>query len=306
MTAPIQILLSTYNGAEYLAELLASLDDQRGVPEWNLLWRDDGSSDNSQILLRNRDRTTELLEGEAHLGPARSFLCLLAEAPEDAKAFAFCDQDDVWLPDKLARAWSWVSVQPSDKPALYFSRQKLVDATLRPIGLSPEFHRPSSFENALVQNIAAGCTIMMNGAARRLILSAPLPPDGSMHDWWSYILVSGAGGIIYADQEATVLYRQHNKNTIGSTRSVFHRACRLLKRGRRPFLLVFNAHLETLKLAQQLLDEKSNKKIVDLSKIWRLRPLKRAALFLKTGIYRQRIIEHLVLISFILLGLSES
>ncbi|OYX69348.1 MAG: hypothetical protein B7Y79_00020, partial [Rhodospirillales bacterium 35-44-4] len=280
MTAPIQILLSTYNGAEYLMELLASLDNQRGAPEWNLLWRDDGSSDNSQSLLRNRDRTTELVEGEAHLGPARSFLCLLAEAPEDAKAFAFCDQDDVWLPDKLARAWSWVSAQPSGYPALYFARQQLVDAALRPIGLSPEVRRPPSFNNALVQNIATGCTIMMNGAARRLILSAPLPPDGSMHDWWTYLLVSGAGGIICADQEPTILYRQHNKNTIGSTRSVFHRACGVLTRGRRPFLLVFGAHVETLKAARHLLDEKSYQKISDLSGIWSLGPLKRVSIFL--------------------------
>ncbi len=305
MTAPIQILLSVYNGAKYLPEQLASLDAQQDAPEWSLLWRDDGSSDGSASLLRGHPRISGLLDDTPRLGPACSFLHLLAAAPEDAQAFAFCDQDDVWMPDKLARAWSWVSSQPSGYPALYFARQQLVDAALRPIGLSPEVRRPPSFKNALAQNIATGCTIMMNAAARQLILSAPLPPTGSMHDWWTYLLVSGAGGAIYADPDPALLYRQHDHNTVGAAASILRRARGVIQRGPGPFVAVFDAHLAALEAAARLLTPDARATVVCLRRFWSHPPLKRLLIFSKAEIYRQGLLEDLVLRNFVLLGRSK-
>ena len=306
MATPIQILLSVYNGAKYLPEQQASLDAQQDAPEWSLLWRDDGSSDGSASLLRDHPRATELVDDTPHLGPALSFLHLLAAAPGDAKAFAFCDQDDVWMPDKLARAWSWCSSQPSGYPALYFARQKLVDAVLRPIGLSPEVRRPPSFKNALAQNIATGCTIMMNAAARQLVLSAPSPPIGSMHDWWTYLLVSGAGGAICADPYPALLYRQHDNNAVGVAASILRRACGVIARGPGNFIAIFDAHLAALSAAESLLTPDANETVLRLHQLWSHPPLKRLLIFSIARVYRQGLLEDLVLRSFVLLGGSKS
>ena len=306
MVAPIQILLSVYNGVKYLPEQQASLDAQQGAPEWSILWRDDGSSDGSASLLRDHPRATELVDDTPRLGPMLSFLHLLAAAPGDANAFAFCDQDDVWMPDKLTRAWSWVSTQAPGYPALYFARQQLVDEALRPIDLSPEVRRPPRFKNALAQNIATGCTIMMNAAARQLVLSAPSPPNGSMHDWWTYLLVSGAGGAIYADPYPALLYRQHDNNTVGAAASILRRACGVIQRGPGNFIAIFDAHLAALSAAESLLTPDANETVLRLHRFWRHPPLKRLLIFSKAGIYRQGFLEDLVLRSFVLLGGSKS
>jgi hypothetical protein len=299
---PIQILLSVYNGAKYLPEQLASLNAQQDAPEWSLLWRDDGSSDGGASLLENQPRASRLIDDMVHLGAAYSFLRLLEAAPADAMVFAFCDQDDVWLPNKLARGWSWISSQPPERPALYFARQKLGDSSLRPIGLSPEFRRPPGFKNALVQNIAAGCTIMMNAASRRLILSAPPPPASSFHDWWSYILISGAGGTIYADPHPVLLYRQHTNNTVGSAASIIRRAFGVIKRGPAAFFTNFEAHLATLDNAGSLLTHDTREIVAFLRPLRELSPLRQVSRILAAGLYRQGLLEDLVLYIFILLG----
>lgn len=302
VSAPIQILLSTYNGEKYLSEQLASLEAQQDAPNWSLLWRDDGSSDVSASLLRNFPRATELIDDTLHLGPAHSFLRLLASAPEDAEAFAFCDQDDVWLPDKLSRAWLWISAQPPEVPALYFSRQQLVDEYLRPIGLSSPFRRTPGFKNALAQNIATGCTIMVNAAARKLILSAPSLPARSMHDWWTYLLISGAGGLMYADPHPTVLYRQHRNNAIGSSPTIFQRICGVVRRGRGAFLTIFNDHLAALDSAGDLLTSEAQEIVAILQAVPRFPLTKRFFMLKKSGLYRQSYLEDFVFRVFILLG----
>jgi len=301
MTARIQILLSTYNGDKFLPEQLASLDAQEG-PKWSLFWRDDGSSDSTVALMRQHPRALELDDDKANLGPAHSFQRLLAAAPGDAAAFAFCDQDDVWMPSKLARAWSWLASQPSARPALYFSRQNLVDVALKPIGLSPKFRKTPSFQNALAQNIATGCTIMMNAAARNLIRAAPPLPKGSMHDWWAYLLVSGAGGIIYADPQPTLLYRQHNKNAVGAPASTMQRASGVIRRGSNQFLDVFDANLCALEAAGNLLTDNAREIVALLRPLWGLSPMKRLSRLAASGLYRQAMLEDLVLRSFVLLG----
>ena len=185
--------MAVRNGARFLPEQLDSLRDQAGPP-LALLWRDDGSQDGSGGIIAdwaacNGAAARQVEQPAGRLGAARGFLALLAAAPDDAAFFAFCDQDDVWLPDKTARAVAALAAVPAGLPALACARQRLVDATLRPLGDSTLPSRPPGFGNAIVQNIATGCTIVLNPAARALLLAAPPPPAGSMHDWWAYILV---------------------------------------------------------------------------------------------------------------------
>ncbi len=303
----INILMSVYNGEQFLPEQLESLAAQRNCPDWTLLWRDDGSSDRSVEILSDFKGARRVIDDQTRLGPAISFLRLLEAANDDADAFAFCDQDDVWLPDKLSRAWQWLSSQPLDRPALYFGRQHLVDPRLRPISLSPAFRRPPGFCNALAQNIAAGCTVMMNAAARKLIVAAPPPPQGSMHDWWTYILVSGAGGAMRADNRPVILYRQHKNNAVGANASLIRRTISAFKRGPEQFVAIFQAHLDALNLIHPLLSPEARESLSLLQSLRELPRLTRIQRLSASGLYRQHFVEDLFLRGmFLMVGSAKT
>lgn len=206
---PVEVLLSTRDGARYLQPLVDSVLAQRW-PNVTLRVRDDGSSDGTPALLEQyaADHRIEVTHGE-HLGVLGSFMALLEEAGGWGYV-AFCDQDDVWLPDKIACAAEMLSDVPAGVPALYCSRLRLVDADLGELGLSPAPGRPPSLANALVENVASGCTVVMNGAARRALLSA-VPDFALYHDWWAYLVVAATGRVLY-DDRARILYRKHDTN----------------------------------------------------------------------------------------------
>ena len=112
----------------------------------------------------------------------------------------------------------WKREAPPDIPGLYFCRYTLVDENLNVIGYSHAPRRRPSFSNALVQNIASGCTMVINKKACSLLVDH-IPSNPLMHDWWIYLLVSAFGKVIY-DHVSTILYRQHNKNIVGAEASI--------------------------------------------------------------------------------------
>lgn len=204
-----EILLSTYNGARFLPEFAESLKGQRGA-DVRLRLRDDGSQDGSVEAARRLFPSASILDSAGNLGPARSFFRLLAAADEAAGIVMFADQDDVWLPDRVARAGEMLAAAgPPDMPLLYCSRVSVTDERLRIVGAIPPADTRPSFGNALIENVAMGCTIAMNQAARRLLLSRPLPDDALMHDWWCYLVVSAFGRVVF-DARPTILYRRHD------------------------------------------------------------------------------------------------
>jgi hypothetical protein len=111
---------------------------------------------------------------------------------------------------------------------------------------------PLGFPQAMTQNIATGCTVMLNPVAARLLSDAQ-EPQGTLHDWWSYLLVSAAGGEVVMDDVPTVLYRQHAHNAIGVPLSKRRRAWAALRRGPGAFMRTFRAHMQALDDQQDLL-----------------------------------------------------
>ncbi len=212
MTGTVEVLLSTFNGARYLAPLLDSVFAQ-DYPEVWLSVRDDGSSDGTRSLTEQllSGRPNASLGAGVNQGAGKSFLGLLRSVSATAQFAAFCDQDDVWLPGKLSAAVA--SLQGFQGPALYCSAVCLVREDLTEIRVHRRCTRGPSFENALVENIATGCTIVLNRQAIDL-LSARAPASFLMHDAWCYLVVAGCGQIIY-DPRPQVLYRLHSSNTIG-------------------------------------------------------------------------------------------
>lgn len=237
LTAPlvdapeVAVLLALRDGECFLPEQLASLQAQEGV-RWRLLASDDGSSDATPAILRTfaearPPRQVRLIEGPQQ-GPAANFLHLLRHAPISADYAAFADQDDVWLPGKLARAVAQLGGAEDSRPALYCGRTIIVAADLTRTGQSPLFARPPSFRNALTQCIGGGNTMVMNRPA--LILARAAAGEAGrvvMHDWWLYQLITGAGGRVVYDAEPQILYRQHGRNQIGANCSVAARMRRL-------------------------------------------------------------------------------
>lgn len=214
----VAILMATYNGEAYLLEQLHSIAEQ-DMPSWSLFVSDDGSSDGTKSLLASFAHQFSRHEIQIFDGPrkgfAKNFLSLVCNPDIQAKFFAYADQDDVWVADKLSRAVEWLQKIPLQTPALYCSRTVYVDEELNHIASSPDYDRPAIFANALVQNIASGNTMVFNQAARKLIQDAGKDIDIPLHDWWTYMLTTGADGVVHFDKNPTVLYRQHHSNLWG-------------------------------------------------------------------------------------------
>ncbi|MFW7269421.1 glycosyltransferase [Gluconacetobacter sp. Hr-1-5] len=257
---PVCILLSIHNGATFLDAQLQSLGQQTHAA-WRLVWRDDGSTDDSVRIMQRfagnlpAGRCVQVSRSVERLGIAGSFGMLLDHVP-DGHLAAFCDQDDVWFPDKLERAVQALSpFHRTDKPALYCSRQMLTDSALARLGLSPALPPEPVFSMALTQNIATGCTVMLSPAAIRLVRATMPPPAGTLHDWWSYLLVSGAGGHVVTDSQATLYYRQHQSNAVGAPAHFATRALAALRRGPALFMSTFRANVTQLLRHADLLTE---------------------------------------------------
>ena len=292
LPARVAILLSTFNGARFLQAQLDSFRAQT-EPNWLLLWRDDGSTDDTVALLDafthdiGADRCRRV-DVPGRLGVAGSFYALLAAAQPLGLPIAFSDQDDVWLPEKLTRALAALDALPS--PALYCSRQILVDDGLVPIGPSAPFYRPPSFAAALTQNIATGCTLVLDPAAAALV-TASTPPNGSLHDWWSYLLVTGAGGGVRADPEPTMLYRQHAANLVGAPNSRRRRAAAALRRGPDAYLAMLRANIAALQAAADTLTPDNRRTVACLDHALQAGFLARLRALLIPGLYRQTPLE---------------
>ncbi|WP_374442915.1 glycosyltransferase family 2 protein [Pseudomonas panipatensis] len=228
----VAILLSTYNGAAFLAEQLDSLIAQTH-PHWTIYASDDGSSDATLEILADYQKRLGadrliIVDGPRR-GFAANFLSLLAREEVQGAYFAFCDQDDFWKPERLATGIDWIRTIPQERPALFCSRTELIDAQGNTIGFSPLFRKPACFENALVQSIAGGNTMLFNRAARDLLRQTRDASHVVSHDWWAYILVTGCGGEVNCAPTPTIGYRQHGNNIVGSNSSLGDRLVRVRK-----------------------------------------------------------------------------
>lgn len=209
---PAIVLLATYDGARFLERQIDSITAQTRPVQ--ILARDDGSSDGSlEIVRRYKGHVTVLPPDGVRRGASGAFAALLAAAPP-AELVLFSDQDDIWHHDKVARAASALATIPDGVPGLYCSALELVDAEERVIGRSPLWPRPPSLANALVENIASGCTIALNRAAAQLLAAHPPPQQAIMHDWWAYLAVVATGTVIY-DPVPSISYRIHAGNEVG-------------------------------------------------------------------------------------------
>ncbi|MFY0691885.1 MAG: glycosyltransferase family 2 protein [Paracoccaceae bacterium] len=221
-----EILLATYNGAKFLPELLESLDRQTDQ-NWRVVARDDGSSDDTVTILRTwgREKGSRFLMlegGPKGLGASGNFGALLDACT--ARYFLPCDQDDVWLDQKVERLRIAIREEEErsgqDTPLIVHTDLIVVDENL--VSISESFCRyqriqmlPEKYPWKLLarHNVVTGCAMIGN---RALLSDAlPVPREALMHDWWLALICSLQGRILFQN-EPSVLYRQHGGNALGA------------------------------------------------------------------------------------------
>ena len=266
----VAVLMSTYNGEKFIREQLNSIFSQRDV-NVTLFVRDDGSSDKTCAIIEEyRIKYPDVrFEKGSNLGVVGSFFRLMLLAGDGYDYYAFADQDDVWLDQKLIRSVLKMQSVTPDEPKMYYSRLEFVNENLRHLGYSI-IPTTSGFHNALVQNQATGCTVVINTSARNCIVDR-LPSWSLMHDWWCYLVVSAFGTVVY-DDESFIRYRKHGNNVTPSTPNfaieLYARTRRFLGEGNIPekvtdqareFLNLFGSQLspEKRRLAEGFLEARS-------------------------------------------------
>ncbi|MCI5751016.1 MAG: glycosyltransferase [Oscillospiraceae bacterium] len=214
----VLVLLSSYNGEKYIREQLDSLLSQT-MPVFILI-RDDGSRDSTVSIIREymeRHDNIRLIEGE-NLGFVGSFNALICnELTDEYEWSAFCDQDDVWLPEKLSAAVSMMKKDYDPEiPTVYCSNLTVTDSELNPSGLAYD-ESISADKDPILYNYISGCASLINHAAA-VIYREGINPGIYAHDKQIHCICYYLGRIIY-DENSYILYRQHGSNTIGYSKS---------------------------------------------------------------------------------------
>lgn len=221
----IDILMATYNGEKYIAEQIESIIKQ-SYTKWHLYIQDDCSTDATiSIALGYQKKYPEKItvtENTQNSGSAKNnFFAMLNIAKSDY--IMFCDQDDVWLPDKIkiTHRRMLLAEQKFGKkhPVLVHTDVALVDEKLNVIAESLfkkekwHFNKKITFWNSLIGNVVMGCTTEINKALLDKVKYNNLK-NIPMHDWWL-----GMCARYFGTEEVvkipTMLYRQHNANNVG-------------------------------------------------------------------------------------------
>jgi glycosyltransferase involved in cell wall biosynthesis len=225
--------MSTYNGSRYLEEQIDSILNQ-SLRNVQITIRDDGSTDDTVDLLKRYElrNNIEVNKGK-NLGVVGSFFELIYKIDDLSQFVAFSDQDDFWHQRKLEAALEKLFKVKPGKPAMYCSRTRLVDQDLNFISLGGGISKPVGLKNAVLQNIATGCTIVLNREAIDILkIKKPNIKNIRMHDWWIYQVLSGLGEVIF-DNSSYIDYRQHENNVIGSSNGMVLWVNRLKRFGER-------------------------------------------------------------------------
>lgn len=220
----IAICLATRNGGRFLSEQLASIAAQ-SYRNWHLHARDDGSTDATPDILADfardhPDRVTLIEDDLGRLGAKGNFNRLMGLVREPYIAFA--DQDDIWHPDKLARAMVEMrrieAGHGASTPVMVHADRRVVDAAGREIApsywlsrrIAPGTMRPAQH---LAFCVAAGSTMLIN----RPLLDRvhPVPEAARMHDTWIE-LVAQYFGVVSRLEAPALDFRRHGGNASGA------------------------------------------------------------------------------------------
>ncbi len=262
----VAIIMTTYNGERYVGEQIDSILAS-SYQEFELFIYDDGSKDSTLSILREYETKNpgkvHVIQNEKNLGVTLNFLQAICKTTMDY--VMFCDQDDVWMPNKIAltlRRIRHMEAQLGEKtPLAVFTDAVVVDRELKVL-FESFFHsnhlnpRRTDLPHILMENKLIGCTVMINKALRNILQSRSLPTKARFHDWWVALIATSMGKIGFVD-EGTLLYRQHGNNVVGGADfyAYFKDRIKSLKQQREALKSLYRQADEFLNLYEDLLDE---------------------------------------------------
>lgn len=218
----VAVLMSTYNGELFIREQIDSIISQEGVLV-DLFIRDDGSKDRTLTIIQEYSKHYENIKAFAgeNIGVGGSFMDLVFSVPKTYDYYAFADQDDVWMNNKMFEAVRKISM--IETPILYASNQTLVDSQLNVIGLRFNEIPSVSYKQILCHNQLSGCTMVWNNRFHTILSDRGRQPSANLlkiriHDVWVAMVAAVMGTIVF-DEESYILYRQHENNVVGVRRT---------------------------------------------------------------------------------------
>ncbi|APE45041.1 hypothetical protein BOO69_17705 [Sulfitobacter alexandrii] len=261
----VDLLMGVRNGAAFLPGQLESIASQT-FSNWRVVFSDDGSTDGTRSILDQflQEHPGKVIVREGpQQGFSANFMQLIRDLPGTPGHVGFADQDDIWMTDKLSRGITALD-DGDEGPKLYAARSFYWQPAMDQRQPSPPILKPCCFRNALIENVASGNTILLNPAAARLAREAARRTDRVFaHDWWLYLLVSGAGGrIIFDNGPPCLLYRQHGGNVIGAGNSLPQQVRRKLAVLRGAFSDRLQSNIKALDEVRDLLTDE-NRRILD-------------------------------------------
>lgn len=232
----VAIMMSTYNGEKFIREQLDSILIQKKVSVYIYI-RDDGSTDGTVGIINDYSESysnIKLIQDNKNLGPGLSFMTVLEGVVSLEKGYeyyAFADQDDIWLEEKLIKAIEQIKMY--NKPVLYCSNQWIYrDGNIegKRYKVPPEL----TLKGNLTRNLFSGCTYVFNHCLAKLIVNCGMPDKNILicrcHDSWVTSIALLVGKVVY-DHDSFIKYRIHNDNVIGvKKRTLFMRIKQLVER----------------------------------------------------------------------------
>ncbi len=220
----IAILMATYNGEKYLREQIDSLFAQT-YQDWHLYVHDDGSKDDTvsivrEYIVKNPKKVT-LVDYPSQGGACKNFLSMLERI--EAPYYMFCDQDDVWMPEKITKAYESMKKLELQNPAIPITiNTDLIVVNKDKEIIAKSFWRYQNIDTNWIKKYSdhaalqyvTGCTMLFNKKAKEIVKFHH--DEATMHDSWIALSVAANNGIIMNMHESQILYRQHGNNTLGA------------------------------------------------------------------------------------------
>ena len=331
--AKIHIILATYNGEQYLRRQLDSI--LQSYEDFCLHIFDDGSTDaTAEILQEYRTMCPNRIKVQfnaQNLGCTRNFLNGLKTAYEEIKAedamaesgatddisgkqhasarhyFMFCDQDDIWYPEKLSitqKAMRKLEKKyGSDIPLLVFTDAVVTDADgkeIAPSFIAQNKLNPYAVSTAriLTENKCIGCTSMMNETLVKLLTE--VPQAARFHDWWMALLATSFGRMSYLNRK-TLSYCQHGNNVVGVQKFTSYVKQRLfsLKKQKEMLLATQQQAAEFLTIYGDVLTEEKAETIEIFATLSEQSFMKRRVSIIKYGFFKTGLVRNIGLLLII-------
>ena len=207
----VSVVIAAYNGAKYIEEQITSILQQSYAPI-EIIIVDDCSTDHTVSIIQNfqKDHSNiKLFVNEINLGYIKNFEKGLTIASGDF--IAPCDQDDIWLPDKIK-----ICLENLQENEIVYCNSILINNLGHPTGKKlSDIKRLTNFDTCLnyaIGNSAPGHAMLF----RKSVIEYCVPfPDVLPHDYWIGFRASQHGIIKFIDTPL-VLYRQHDSNVFGT------------------------------------------------------------------------------------------